>query len=346
MRRLMIGWVFLGWSILTALGQENVKEVTVCFWNVQNFGVTDRFIEGRPQKAAMKPDSEIKSMVAILGRIKPDILGVCEILQAPEDEYVKLFIKTLKDAGLDYPHQATVVGEDKRIQTLFLSRFPFASVEPLNTETFEASQTDAKTKVVTKLQLKVGRGINNVVIQVTPEFRMRTMMVHLKSKRPYPELDQSNPGEPGDSFVRRNEALILKNAMNRYLAEKPEEPLLVMGDFNDTIRSRALQTVLGPKDASVRIFDLWLTDYFGDWWTHFYIPDKSYERIDYMFVSEPLFRRLVKEKSLVYRGNQTDPAQFNSYAASDHRALVAVFNVEPMKDKPTESKLPAQTKKP
>jgi endonuclease/exonuclease/phosphatase family metal-dependent hydrolase len=325
----MNGWpaVFLFLFSVFASAGEDVSKVTICSWNVQNFGVTDRFIDGKPQKAAMKPDSEIESMQVILGRINPDILAASEILQAPDDIYLKLFRKKLGEAGLNFPYMATVKGGDDRIQTVLFSRFPIVSEEPLNTETFTATELDKNTKQTNKIQMRVGRGFINAVIQVTPDFRIRAMVAHLKSKRAYPEFDAASPGETGEAFVRRNEALILKNAMNRILAANPGEPLIVLGDFNDTYRSRAVQTVLGPKDATVRIFDLWLTDYFGDWWTHFYLPDKSYERIDYMFVSQPLFNRFVKEKSYLFRPNKNDPPKFNTYNASDHRPLVAVFNV-------------------
>jgi len=315
------------WAL--SLQASTPKEIVVCSWNVQNFGVTDRMVDGKRVPKAMKPESEIESMLAILKRINPDILGVSEILQEPSsDLYLKLFRTKLKEAGLDYPYMTTVKGSDARIQNALFSRFPFASEEHLNTESFEVSMTDKKTKEVTKRQFKVGRGFINVVVQVTPTLQIRTMVAHLKSKRPYPELNDAATGEPGESFVRRNEALILKNAMNRYLTANPEIPLLAMGDFNDDGRSKAIQTIIGPKDATVRIFDLWLTDYFGDWWTHFYFPEKSYSRIDYIFVSQPLFSRFVKEKSFVYRPNQTDHAKYNSASSSDHRPLVADFSVE------------------
>jgi len=326
MKRYLIPFIYC--FILSTAWAEEITEVTICYWNVQNFGVTDRFVNGKSEKDAMKPDSEIEAMLAILGRIKPDVLGVSEILQAPDDLYLKLLQSKLKKAGLDYPYLTTVKGGDERIQNALLSKYPFVSEQHLNTETFDVSKTDKKTKQVTKVQLRVGRGFINTEIQVTPTFKFRAMVAHLKSKRPNPEYDESSPGETGETFVRRNEALILKNAMNRFLAANPEECLIVMGDFNDTYRSMAIKTILGPKDATVRVFDLWLTDYFGDWWTHFYIPDKSYERLDYMFVSQPLFIRFKKEKSHVFRPGQNDPPSFNTYNASDHRPIVAVFDVK------------------
>src|SRR5437870_5114666 len=78
--------------------------------------------------------------------------------------------------------------------------------------------------------LKMSRGIIYVVVQINPEEQIRVMQVHLKSRRIYPELDNRDTGESGDVYVRRNEAVILKNAMNRILEKNPSTKLLLMGD--------------------------------------------------------------------------------------------------------------------
>ncbi|MDX6765707.1 MAG: endonuclease/exonuclease/phosphatase family protein [Candidatus Methylacidiphilales bacterium] len=300
---------------------------TIGLWNVQNFGVTDRFINDRPVKSAMKPESEIRTMVAILKRLNPDILGLVEILQDPEDKYVKLMQSTLKEAGLDYPHLSDCRGEDDRIQTLLLSKFPIVRTEHLTDATYKATFKDPKTQVTSEVQRKVERGINQSVIEVRPGLQVRVLLVHLKSKRPFPEIVSDQAEELGDGFVRRNEALILRGAMTRAVQANPDERLIAMGDFNDTPRSKAVGTILGPKSAEIRFYDLWLQDWLGDWWTHFYIPEKSYERLDYMVVSQKLFQDWKKEKSFVYRHNQTDGPEYNHYNASDHRPLLATFTV-------------------
>lgn len=301
----------------------------VCLWNVQNFGVTDRFIDGKSVKAAMKPDSEIRAMAAILKRIDADILGAVEILQAPEDKYLRQFQATLKAAGLDYPHHATCVGEDSRIQTVLFSKFPIVRTEHVTAATYNATLKNPKTGATSTVQRRMERGINQAVVRIAPHHEVRVQLVHLKSKRPFPEIISDDKEEPGDGFVRRNEALIVRGTMTRALQANPSERILLMGDFNDTPRSRTLATLLGPKDAEHRVFDLWLTDWLGDWWTHFYFPEKSYERIDYMVASSALFSEWKRDTSFVYRHSQSDPPEFNHASASDHRPLVADFLLPP-----------------
>lgn len=301
---------------------------TVCVWNVQNFGVTDRFVDNRPVPEAMKPDGEIRAMEMALQRIHPDILGILEVIQHPDDLYLKKLRQVLDKAGLQYPFVSTTKnGEDSRIQNVLFSKFPIVKDEPLTKETFRALQKSKSTKESVEISLRVSRGIVNTVVQVAPHCQVRLMLLHLKSRRLAPDIGAEDSNEPGDAYIRRNEALIVKNAMNRYLDENPKQNLLVMGDFNDVIRSKAVQTLIGRKDASVRIFDLWLKDWSGEWWTHFYSPDKSYERIDYMLVSQPLFHQWVSEKSYIFRKDQNDPPDLDVNAASDHRPLVATFRI-------------------
>jgi len=307
---------------------------TIGVWNVQNFGVTDRMIEGKYVKEAMKPDSEIRAMTAILKRLNPDVLGLVEVLQDPEDKYVKLMQATLKEAGLDYPHSTTCKGEDDRIQTLLLSRFPIVRTEHITDATFKATRKDPKTKTTTEIERRVGRGINQSIIEIRPGLQVRVLLAHLKSKMASPEIVSDDPDELGDGYIRRNEALILRGAMARAVQANPSERVIAMGDFNDTPKSRAVTTIIGSKGADIRFFDLWLQDWLGDWWTHFYFPEKSYERLDYMVVSQQLFHEWNKDKSFVYRHNQKDGREFNHYNASDHRPLLATFNIPSPPAKP------------
>ena len=317
---------------LLQLHAAEPENYTICSWNVENFGVTDRFIDGKAVKSAMKPDSEIASMTAILKRIHPDILGLCEILQDPDDRYIKLLRAELKKAGLDYPHVSTCKGEDSRIQCLLLSRFPIVRNEPITDPEFKVTYKNPVSKETKPETKHVQRGIVNAIIEIKPGHQVRVMLVHLKSKRPYPEIISDVKDETGDTYIRRNEAVILKGAMNRTLESDPDSRLIVMGDFNDTPRSRTVTTIIGPKSADNRCFDLWLKDWLGDWWTHYYIPEKSYERIDYMVVSKKLFTEWNGARSCIYRQNQTDGPEYNTYTPSDHRPLVAVFNLKPVQE--------------
>jgi len=320
-------------------GPANAQDTySVVLWNVQNYGVTDRFIDNKRVPAAMKPDSELKAMTAILKRLDADILGLVEILQHPEDKYVHGIRDLLKKNGLDYPHYATCRGGDERIQTLLLSRFPILRQEHVTDAAYNTTLKDPKTGALTTQQRRMERGINQAVIQIRPGLELRTLLIHLKSKRAFPEVVSDLPDEPGDGFIRRNEALIVRGTMTRALQARPDERILLMGDFNDTIRSRTVTTLLGSKSDAHRVFDLWLQDWLGDWWTHFYLPEQEYSRIDYMVASRQLFSEWERDRSFVYRHNQGDGPEFNHAKASDHRPLAAVFRIPPPAPPPEKKK--------
>jgi endonuclease/exonuclease/phosphatase family metal-dependent hydrolase len=316
--------IILVFLSLGSLFSQSPETYTVCTWNIQNWGVTDRFVGGHFEKAAMKPEEEMKSVVSILKRIDPDILGVSEILRHPQDLYLKLLRDRLKSAGLNYPHLATVHGSDPRIQCAIFSRYPILEHYPHDDLRFEVTH-QSKEGLRERNSQTLLRGLLHVRIQIRPDYDLQLMQVHLKSKRVDPTLVSDSPDEDGDDFVRRQEALLTKNAMSRVLAENPKANLLLMGDLNDTPRSKTVKTLIGSKGAELRTFDLWLRDWLGDWWTHYYIPENRYERLDYMVASEGLMRDWIKEKSYLYRSKEGDSAEYNTYTPSDHRPLVAVF---------------------
>ncbi|HEY8967044.1 MAG TPA: hypothetical protein VIM58_11395, partial [Candidatus Methylacidiphilales bacterium] len=115
--RFLAGCAFFVFLVLP--GPARAEEgFTLCWWNVENFGVSDRFIDGRHVLAAMKPPVEIDAVAAIVRKIHPDILGVAEVMRDPQDRNLNLLRAVLKQAGLDYPAMATVHGHDPRIQVV------------------------------------------------------------------------------------------------------------------------------------------------------------------------------------------------------------------------------------
>jgi endonuclease/exonuclease/phosphatase family metal-dependent hydrolase len=299
---------------------------TVCWWNLENFGVTDRYVEGHHVLAAMKPESEQRSVAAILHQLNPDILGVAEVLQDPADRYVKLLRELLRTNGLDYPYLTTARGQDPRIQMVVFSRFPLAPAH-FTGDVFPVTLVSATGETLAT-NYRVNRGFLNVDIQITPRFNLHVMTAHLKSKRTEPGVASDVAGEPGDAYVRRQEAVLLRKHMDDYLRGHPQGHLLVMGDFNDTMGSRALVAIGGLRGDQSPMRDLPLVDDLGDWWTHFFVPEYVYARIDYMFVNEALWRDFLPGKSFLYRWHQGESAVLNQGSASDHRPLFATFRTE------------------
>ena len=300
--------------------------VTVVSYNVENWGEADRFVDDKKVQA-MKPDAEKKAVASILNKINPDILGLMEILRDANDANIKSIRKTLKEAGLNYPYMATVIGEDERAQNLLLSRFPIISTKALNEDAFSLSvrqQVEGKWKIG-KVTRRVERGFIDAVVKVNPSYQLEIMVAHLKSKRPVRGLNDPNTKEFGENVIRRNEALALRGHMMERYQENPEINLVVMGDLNDVPSSPAINTLIGQNSDEVLTHRLPLKDYLGDQWTHFHFPEKAYNLIDYILVSEGLMKEFVPEKSYIYREKMGDPDYLNWANASDHRPIVATF---------------------
>jgi endonuclease/exonuclease/phosphatase family metal-dependent hydrolase len=307
---------------------EGPATYSVCSWNIENFGLASHHSKEGQVYYKMKPDEEIGAVISILKKLNPDVLGVNEIIQDPQNKYLQLFKSKLHEAGLEYPYMSTTQGEDPRIQNLLLSRFPIVEDAPLNQDTFDVTQRSRSTGEERTLKMRMERGIVNCAVQITPSYRLHVMLVHFKSRLPSPTIVSDNPHEYGDQVIRHNEAAILKAAIDREMAKDPQEKLIVMGDFNDGPKSKTMDTILDSKSPQHPVEELPLVDSLGDQWTHYYDFTDDYTRIDHQFVSHALQPEWVADKSFIYRKNAGDPPELDTYKASDHRPLYSVFSVK------------------
>jgi endonuclease/exonuclease/phosphatase family metal-dependent hydrolase len=312
-RRALGGWLLALVFVLPAplraqTPDADTPTVTVCSYNIYNWLKTDRPVDGKFLKDAPKPEAEKKAVASILREINADILALLEVGRDPI--WAADLTAYLKKSGLDYPHRTFVSNTDPRIGILLLSRHPITRNTPRTNDTFSLRNE----------QYRVGRGFIDVDIAVTPTYSLTILAGHLKSKRPLPK------DQPAESMIRRNEAIILRSYFEEKLEKDPEANILLMGDFNDTPNSITVRTLTGARsDSRFRSFDLWVTDYLGDRWTHYFTPEHSYSRIDYMVASPGLFREYLPARSYVYREKPGAPPHLRWNQASDHRPVVATF---------------------
>jgi endonuclease/exonuclease/phosphatase family metal-dependent hydrolase len=234
----------------------------------------------------------------------------------------------LEETGLKYPYHASTIGEDDRIQNVLLSKFPIREDLSNNSQAYSVNRRNRQTGELYPLKKRMERGLVNCLIEVTPACRVRVLLVHLKSPLPVFGLQGDKPCEAGDEIIRRNEALIVRAAINDLLDKEPDARLVVMGDFNDNLRSKSLQTIRGGGLAPAkRLTALDLPDFLGEYWTHFYAPEREYTQIDHILVSPVLLRELCRQQSFVYRAQPGDGMELDPASASDHRPVYAVFLV-------------------
>ncbi len=266
---------------------ESTEPIVVAAYNVENWLTMQR-----GSQPATKPDDEKAATVEVIAAVAPDILGVIEM--GSEEEFADLQAR-LKAKGLEYADSEYVQAADPDRHVTLLSKFPIVERRSKTDVTFDMGG----------IARPMSRGILDVTIQINPQYQLRVLGVHFKSKRDVPEYDQA--------AMRAREALYLKNYSNRIIEKNPDVNLLLLGDFNDTRNEYPIRELLGGSGEK-SLTALALADENGDVWTHFWGYADIYSRIDYLMVNKGLLPEIVAEKSGIDRtpGFAT---------GSDHRAI-------------------------
>ena len=268
------------------------QEVRFLSYNLKNYLTMRRGKEYLP-----KPENEIKAAVALMARQKPDILGICEI--GTKEDLLDLQ-RRLKNAGIDLPHYEHTGGRDKVRHLGLLSRYPIVETNSQSELSYEMNGEN----------WIISRGILDATVETEKGNQLRLLGVHLKSKREINQADQE--------LIRQNEARLLRNHMDAILEEDPSAKLVAYGDFNDTIKSKALSILRGRSNSKKHMPDFYFKDSRGELWTYFWDYQDAYSRFDYVLFSRSLRPHLVGKKSAI-----VDDEAWNQ--ASDHRALMLVL---------------------
>ncbi|MEJ5237738.1 MAG: endonuclease/exonuclease/phosphatase family protein [Limisphaera sp.] len=298
-----IVWVLALWAVVAS---GEAPKFRVATYNVANYILREG--TGRPVKS---PESRAQVCAAIRA-LAPDVLVLQEMGGSDALEELR---GRLKGEGLDYPWAEIVPGWDTNIQVAVLSRFPIVARRHHTNESY----------LLAGRRLHVSRGIAEVDIEVASAYRFTLFGVHLKSRRPVGVADEAE--------MRLQEARILRAKIEERLSAQPEANLLVAGDLNDVKNSRPVRTILGS--GRIRLTDTRPAERNGDTvpalrprsdppritWTHFYEPEDSYSRVDYVLLSRGMTREWVPEETYVLA--------FPDWGlASDHRPVLATFVAE------------------
>lgn len=278
----------------------------IAAYNLENY--LDQPTESRRHAKSEAAKAKIRETILAM---RPDVMAFEEMGQLSALQELQ---RSLKQAGLDLPHYEYVQGFDTNIHVGVLSRFPIVA---------RRSHTNASFLLSGK-RFQVSRGFTDVTIQVNDRYRFVLLGAHLKSRRPIPEADEAE--------MRHTEARLLREIVDRYLAQDPELNLVVVGDLNDNYNSRAVKTVMGtgknrlldtrpaerngddlPNPTNPRYFPRNVT------WTHYYGVEDSYSRLDYLLLSPGMAREWVKAGTYI-------PTVPNWGQGSDHRPILATFD--------------------
>lgn len=282
-------YVFLFIAFCCACSGAEDKGVVFCAYNLRNWvGEDQRSTKGQPAKP--KTEQEREAVVQVLRDVQPDILGVCEMGSRAQFED---FLARVKPLGL--VHAEYVEASDPDRHLALVSRFPIAA---------RGSRADVRFMLGGVEQL-MRRGILDVTIQVAPDYQLRCIGAHLKSKLPSAE---------GEAIVRRFEASKVRLHLDGILKATPDANVICYGDFNDTRNEPVFQEISGIRNSAGFMDAIPAKDEYGDRWTHYWKEADQYSRIDFIFASKGLVPEIVRESGRVNRSGVWNDA-------SDHRAV-------------------------
>jgi endonuclease/exonuclease/phosphatase family metal-dependent hydrolase len=281
------------------ISAAGAREVVFVHYNLENYLPMSRKVGDRFVPDAPKPDKEIRALISAIKSINPDILGVAEM---GDQKMLADFQTRLRKAGMDFPHLEWVRGDEGSDRHLaLLSKLPIVARDSMSDVPLEL---DGRRH-------RMGRGILDVTVQVSPEYRLRLVGLHLKSKRAVPMYDQQK--------FRAKEALIVRSRLNQILAADPNQNLLLFGDLNDTKNEFPIREILGPSNSPASLRDLPLRDREGLTWTHFWDNADLYSRIDYLMASRGLWPEIRLNRSGISSSRHTREA-------SDHRPIYTTID--------------------
>jgi endonuclease/exonuclease/phosphatase family metal-dependent hydrolase len=275
------------------------RDVVFVHYNLANYLPMSRKVGDRLVADAPKPEKEVRAVIHVLKSLQPDILGVAEI---GDRKMLIDFQSRLRKAGMDFPHLEWVAGEEGGQRHLaLLSKFPIVARESLSDVPVE----------IDGRRHRMGRGILDVTVEITPSYRLRLVGLHLKSKRAVPMYDQQK--------FRAKEALIVRSRLEKILTSTPDLNLLLFGDLNDTKNEFPIREILGPSGSPASLRDLPVRDRYGLTWTHFWSAADVYSRIDYLMASKGLWPEIQLKRSGIASSKETR-------VASDHRPIYTTID--------------------
>ncbi|MDB6135521.1 MAG: Endonuclease/Exonuclease/phosphatase family protein [Verrucomicrobiales bacterium] len=297
--------------------EKEPGQIRFTAWNLKNYV----HVAGPPPAGSTeKPKArrEVIAVAAMLGTLQPDILGVCEMGTSAD---LAALQAELKKAGTDLPHSEWVAGPDPSRHLALLSRFPITARQPATQLRYMLDDS----------QFPVQRGFLDVTVQPAPDYTLRLVGAHLKSRLDVPDADQE--------LMRRNEAHLLRQYVDSTLTAAPETNLLVYGDFNDTRDQPTVKAVKGVRGAAAALTEIAAADDSGQRWTFYYPEGDVYSRIDFLLASAGLMPEVRKGHAFLPGGGGVWSR------GSDHRPVTLDFPADEAKSRSrTRSKAPVSPK--
>jgi len=196
--------------------------------------------EGTPPK----PREELEHLAAAIRQVNADVLALQEV----ENRFYLERFNELLLSDLGYENVVLYEGNDRRgIDVALLSRLPVGPVTSYRHLRFPDGngQSMAFQRDLLRARIDPPAPASAASGQVPPP-SFDLFVVHLKSKR--------GQDEQRTLATRLGEARAIRRIFDEILASDPTARFLICGDFNDTLDSQPLQTVLGTGPTALTGF--------------------------------------------------------------------------------------------
>lgn len=291
------------WWVLAVLlnGPEEAaaKSLRIVSYNVRNYNLNDRIVDGVYRTGYPKPEQEKAAVRRILRELAADVVLLQEMGPAPFLEELR---EDLRQEGLDYPCIVVQEGEDPARNLALLAREPPAAVRRVHHLQF--SYLGAKTPVK--------RGLMEITVRHDGR-EMLLFHLHLKSRW------EDHREDPESRQRRLGEAVAIRDYIRERTASGESGtslPFLIVGDFNDTRDSPVLARFLqvGGQVISRMVPTV---DNRGESWTYYDPRSDTYSRVDF-FLAAPSLWPWLQQPAMVADGAYL-------LEGSDHRPISIVI---------------------
>jgi endonuclease/exonuclease/phosphatase family metal-dependent hydrolase len=268
-------------------------EWIIATYNVGNYTLADRRVDGVFRRAYPKPEREKTALRSVIARLNADVLVLQEL---GGEGFLAELRRDLTSDGIEYAYGGVVLAADPDRCLAWLSRRRPADVRA---HPDLVSTLSGRTEPVRRglLELRWDE----------PGGTITVFGVHLKSR-----LTQ-DPDDPEAARRRLGEAEAIRRRILERTKDLAAARVVVVGDFNDSKSSPVLARFRQQGERQL-FFAVDATDSRGERWTYRFDREDSYTRVDYILVSETLWRQPTLIPAEILDGEEVS-------VASDHRPV-------------------------